>query len=240
MHASYAEAHYFVKMHMRAFFMRMRMIGAMITGEEIRALMAAHSWTQSDLAGRIGVKQSTVSRWLGGQTPDPAAQEKLEAIMRGIIPVPAAPKPEPNVSVTIPPPTFGEKTLPILGRAVGGEDGRFVFNGDVIEYVAMPPQLQGVPGAYGVFVSGTSMMPRFNPGEQVWVHPSRPPHAGNDVVVQLKGDGLGDPPDGFIKRFVAWTPQTLIVEQFNPPHKFEFDRKQVESVHVVVGSIFTP
>ncbi|ACL58731.1 putative phage repressor [Methylobacterium nodulans ORS 2060] len=144
--------------------------------------------------------------------------------------------PEANASAPVAAPRYGG-LMPVLGVAKGGSDGRLIFNGQVIESVPRPAALENVEGAYAVYVSGDSMHPRFKAGEQVWVHPHRPPKRGDDVVVQLYAEDEGDPPEGYIKEFVAWTPSMLILYQHNPAGEFEIDRALVKSVHTVIGSL---
>lgn len=142
---------------------------------------------------------------------------------------------EPSRLHIVPPPSPTDDRIPVIGAAIGGEDGRFLFNGEVIEYVARPSELKSVNGAYSVYVQGVSMMPRLRPGELLHVHPSRPPRAEDEVVVQLHPSRDGDPPEGYVKEFRHWTPENLILWQHNPPIEIKIPRKKVLSVHVVVG-----
>ncbi|SKA20220.1 LexA family transcriptional regulator [Consotaella salsifontis] len=132
---------------------------------------------------------------------------------------------------------WGRVQLPVLGQAVAGSDGRYIFNGDIVDWVPMPPQLDGVKGAYGVYVDGESMTPRYMPGELVHVHPNRPPRRGDDVVVQVACDDMehGGAPWGFIKRFEGFSGSKLVLFQYNPAMTLEFDRDDVVSVHTIVG-----
>ncbi|RJG46546.1 S24 family peptidase [Mesorhizobium sp. DCY119] len=128
-----------------------------------------------------------------------------------------------------------DNSVPVLGRAVGGELGEYEFNGEALDWVMRPPSLAGVGDAYAVFVDGESMVPRYRPGETVWVHPHRPARKGDDVVVQLhRLDDSHEPPYGYIKEFVGWTSNKLILQQHNPSKKIEFDRESVKSVDTIV------
>lgn len=124
--------------------------------------------------------------------------------------------------------------IDVLGQAVGGADGEYVFNGDVIERLARPAEMAGITGAYAVRVAGESMSPAFTSGEAVFVDPSERPHRNDIVIIQLRPREEGMPPRGFIKRFVGWTPGYLSVMQFNPQKEIRYPREDVESVHVVV------
>ncbi|MBD9542906.1 helix-turn-helix transcriptional regulator [Ensifer sp. ENS04] len=159
-----------------------------------------------------------------------------------------APPPSVHPGAFVPPnATIGEsrdlvgrqvRKIPVLGEAVGGDDGEYIFNGSVLDYVDCPPSLENVPNAYAVYIDGESMSPRFRPGETVWVHPTKPARRGDDVVVQIhrERDDTGDPPRGFVKEFVGWTSSKLLLHQFNPDKAVEFMREQVLSVHPIILS----
>lgn len=128
------------------------------------------------------------------------------------------------------------KMLPVYGQAVGGVDGKYVFNGSVLDWVVCPPSLEGVPGAYAVYIDGESMSPRYRPGETVWVHPHKPARRGDDVIVQIRPDDEGDPPNGFVKELVGWAGDRLVLRQHNPQGELSFRRGEVVSIHPIVLS----
>ena len=108
------------------------------------------------------------------------------------------------------------RDLPVYGVAVGGVEGDFSFNGSVVDYVRRPPMLTRIGNAFGVYVTGDSMSPRFDHGDLVFVHPGRPAQPGNDVIVELHGEH-GEPGPCYIKRLVRRTPDRVQLSQFNPP-----------------------
>ena len=57
----------------------------------------------------------------------------------------------------------------ILGIAVAGKDGFFELNGEVHGYVERPAALFGVDDAYALYVEDESMVPRYMPGEIIFV-----------------------------------------------------------------------
>jgi len=124
--------------------------------------------------------------------------------------------------------------VPILGQAVGGDDGRMVFNGSVLGWVSRPHDLAGVPDAYAIYVAGESMEPRYRQGETVWVHPHKPPHVGSDVVVQLLAEVDGEPPSGFIKEYRGRSGDKVTLRQYNPARDIKIDSAKVASIHTVV------
>jgi len=88
-----------------------------------------------------------------------------------------------------------KELLKVLGMVEGGKDGWNILNGETVQYIDRPDNLRGVPGAYGVYVTGTSMEPRYHPGEILHVHPGRPVLPGAYVIVQKRNTD-GDPPPG--------------------------------------------
>jgi phage repressor protein C with HTH and peptisase S24 domain len=119
---------------------------------------------------------------------------------------------------------------------MGGPDGRFILNGETMGFILAPTSLSNIRNAYAVYVVGESMEPRYEAGEVCWVNPHIPVRAGHYVVVQIAGAADGDPPEGYVKRFVARTADVLRLEQFNPPKVIEIPNEKVLSVHRIVGS----
>ncbi|MDK4727421.1 LexA family transcriptional regulator [Rhizobium phaseoli] len=128
------------------------------------------------------------------------------------------------------------RMLPVLGEAVGGDDGQYTFNGQVLDYVACPPSLANVPNAYAVWIDGESMYPRYKSGELVYVHPGKPARRGDDVIVQVKPRHEDMPPRGFVKELVGFIGDKLVLKQYNPDMRIEFPRSDVISIHPITFS----
>ena len=126
--------------------------------------------------------------------------------------------------------------IPVMGIAEGGSNGTSLWNGEVVDHVDRPPSLGGAPNGYATYVTGTSMEPRYHPGELIYVHPGKPVTAGSYVLVQLAPREEGAPPPALIKRLVKRTTTKLVLEQFNPAKTFEFAVKEVLTIHKIVGS----
>nr|WP_137828243.1 S24 family peptidase [Methylobacterium sp. L1A1] len=130
--------------------------------------------------------------------------------------------------------------LPIFGVSVGGNARRgTLFNGQKLGEVARPMSLANNYRAYATYVHGDSMEPRYEAGEIVLVNPEKGYRKGNYVVAQVY-DNDGDPPFGYVKRFVSFG-EELVLEQLNPPAEEErfmrFPKQQVVSVHRIVGTL---
>lgn len=132
-------------------------------------------------------------------------------------------------------PQRSDVLMPVYGLVIGGEDGRFFFNGETVGWVKTPEKLLGVKNAYALYVAGESMIPRFKPGEEVHVNPHKQPVRGDDVIIQLKPERDGEQPEGFIKEFRGWTPTKLLLWQWNPQQEVEFSRHLIKSVHVIIS-----
>nr|prf phage 16-3 repressor ORF C [Sinorhizobium meliloti] len=140
------------------------------------------------LARELGIDEQQMRQMMTEAGRDPEKVTSLAGLRkyRAVLPSPREPFPIIRQQEHLPRPnaTIGEETnmeprkkklLPVLGEAVGGEDGEYIFNGSVLDYVDCPPSLENVPNAYAVYIDGESMVPRFRPGETVWVHPTKPP-----------------------------------------------------------------
>ena len=212
----------------------------------IRDGLATPGKTQRGLATALGVDPSAISRLLAGTRQLRAAElPVVAAYLESQIPSDFSPdhtrepgRPAEAVPVRVSGP--GTRDLPVMGTAVGGSAGQpggmFLMNGEIHDYVERPPSLRGVASAYAVYVSDTSMVPRYFPGETLHVHPGRAVVHGEDtfVVVQLRPDAEGEPPRALVKQFVRQTADTLFLRQFNPAIELSFPLEQVESLHLII------
>jgi len=228
-----------------------------------RARIAANFTSAAKGAERIGVAASTYRAHENGQNEFGADEAEAygrafgvragwlltgeQPKERGATPemgiAPAAdPKLKAEVSHPVDVPAWPTRKIPVFGQAAGGadDDGRFILNGNKVADVLILPGLEDVKDAYAVYVYGTSMVPAFKPGATVYVDPSRPIVAGDDVVVQVKMDEH-EPPYGFVKEFVARRGGKLVLLQHNPPEgqdkTLTFPLDRVVAVHKVVGNV---
>lgn len=204
---------------------------------------------ETELARVVGTDQQNINNFISGKVkrshlwreigkalgiPEPEMKALLDERLgrRG-----SASDPHPNATIVPLQQGSGNtlhKMMPVLGEAVGGADGEYIFNGQVLDWVPCIPSLINVPGAYAVFLDGESMVPRYYPREIAYVHPTKPVRRGDHVVVQVRARNEDDPPRGFVKKFDGWKGSRLTLEQYNPPGKLDFDRDDVVSVHLIV------
>jgi hypothetical protein len=175
--------------------------------------------------------------WLlkGGAVPD-----QSPPLVAAVAPVPPA---YPDIQ-------SWRKDVPVHGTALGGDlaldavtqamqvEQTVLEFADTIEMVRRPPSFAGNRALYAVYVAGSSMEPRYEPGDLLYVDPRRPPAIGDDVVVQLR-DGNGHDGDdrvisALIKRLVRRTGAGVELEQYNPPLRFKIAGEHIAAVHRVV------
>ena len=124
--------------------------------------------------------------------------------------------------------------LQVFASAQGGSEGAMVLSNEPVSWLPRDPRLEGVPDAYGCFVSGDSMEPAYERGNILLVNPSAQPEAGDDVVFMRE-----DNKDGMryvlIKRLVKVNAQSWTVKQYNPAKTFTLPRKEWAKAHVVIG-----
>ncbi len=132
------------------------------------------------------------------------------------------------------------RDVPVLGIAAGGargeeeDDDRFILNGEVVDRVRRPPPLANAQGVFAVYVSGSSMEPRYEPGDLVYVSASQPPRIGDDVLVELAPPRDGAAAPCFIKRLVRRTASAVVCRQFNPDRELTFEAAAIRRLHRVL------
>lgn len=127
----------------------------------------------------------------------------------------------------------GPRDVPVLGVTVGGEDADFSFNGEIMEYVRRPPGISTLTNVWANYVIGTSMIPRFEPGELLYSG-GRPPVPGDDVVIEMFPEDGQKVGKCFIKRFVKRAGSQIICRQFNPPKDLEFNAYEIKQMTRII------
>lgn len=146
-----------------------------------------------------------------------------------------------------PAPTYMQlpRDVPVYGTAMGtyteGGAGQeieqaFVDAADIIEHLARPPGFAKRKGLYGLYVTGTSMEPRWESGDPLYVDPKRPPAIGDDVVVYLVHPAGEDREleAVLIKRLIKRSASYVELEQFNPALTFRVETRRISAIHRVI------
>lgn len=203
--------------------------------EAVRGLVAESGVTASELARRAGLAPSTLTKFLNDEGArhvlTTRTLAKLAAATGRDMPVAdLVARREVSDRLDAPPPP-GASDVPVLGQARGGRDGLFIDNGLVESYVPRPHVLMRVPHAYAVYMNSDSQEPVLRHGDLLYVNPSMPPRAGDDVLIELVGG------EAYIKRLLRRTPKEVVVQQYNPACELVFDAAEVANVHLVVAVI---
>jgi len=135
-----------------------------------------------------------------------------------------------------PPPLLAlDPNVAVYASAQGGEDGlgAMVLSSEPVAFILRPPPLNGIAGAYAVYISGFSMSPAYEDGDLALVNPSLPPRPNNFCIFQ------GARPDGsplaLVKRLVRETSNGWQVRQYEPAKTFTLQRPTWGRPHVIVG-----
>lgn len=124
--------------------------------------------------------------------------------------------------------------IPVMGTAAASHlKGAFQFDGGPVDYVMRPPALSGAANVYALYVSGDSMLPRYEPGELIFVHPDRPARNGDAVVIQCK-NGEHLPIDATLGTLVKRNDGEVFIEKLNPSAVITFKLDNVHAIHKVL------
>ncbi len=138
---------------------------------------------------------------------------------------------------------FGEQPLPDLplyGAAQGGDlDEDFELTevdlNEVLDYMQRPAAFADDRDSYALMIVGTSMKPRFRPGERVGVSPRAQIDIGDDVIVQLRGENSNRVRRVLIKELVRRGATHVTLAQHNPARELRVERKDILAMHKVKG-----
>lgn len=127
----------------------------------------------------------------------------------------------------------GSRNVPVYGISVGGEEGDFSLNGETVEYVNHPRALLGRK-IFAIRVKGSSMEPRFDEGDLLYVEQNREPAIGDDGVFEMKPTDEWEAGHAFIKQLVSKGMGGVKVRQFNPPKEISYKRDEIKRMYRVI------
>lgn len=166
---------------------------------------------------KVAAELETSADWLLGKTDD------LTLVGKGLRPA----------DVPLPMRHEMPNDIPVHGTAAGSHlRGAFQLEGSVVDYVRRPPALIGAKDAYALYIEGTSMEPRFNAGDLVFVHPHRPARPGDAVIVQVAvSQNQIEASIGYLRRRTA---EHVVLGKLNPLAEVQLNRSQVTAIHRVL------
>lgn len=124
------------------------------------------------------------------------------------------------------------RDVPVMGTAMAANgDGAFLLNtGEPIDWARRGPGIAKNKHVFTIYVEGESMEPRFEPGELIYLDPTRPVKLGDDVVVVFGSMREGQPDRHYLKRLVRRTAEKVLTRQFNPDEVVEFPAGSVKQI----------
>lgn len=177
-----------------------------------------------DTLAKIAAELQTTPEWLLGRTGK--ADADIPDTPRTASKTEAAP--------TLPARASMPADIEVLGTAAGSLlSGAFQIEG-VIDYVRRPPALAGARDIYALYIEGSSMEPRYFPGDLVYVNPHKPPRIGDVVIVQ---EVNGDP--NVITASIGVLHKrgngAVVLAKYNPPDsQFTIAGDRVAAIHRVL------
>lgn len=220
------------------------------TRDFINALMKERGLNMAGLSRDLGYNDTYMRDYLQKRTPaglDRGIKHDLATILGCTVeeikagrrlpqkqtqPLPGDTRPLSHGKADIP--AWGARDLPLLGGVIGGEEGVFVDNGNVLGWLDRPPSLAGVKDAYAVAFYGESMEPRAFEGQYGYVNPHIPLKPGKLVVIQVAPEEQGGEIHYLVKAYLRRTQSHLVVEQYNPAEEIKLPLSRVIAAHRVV------
>jgi transcriptional regulator with XRE-family HTH domain len=190
--------------------------------ELIRAAMQERGLSQADAGRVLGLDSSQITRtfkgtrrlqlhearklrdWLGLDAAAPPVAGSI-AVMPGLVPL------------------YGW-----VGAA--SEDRLTIAEQNLLGAVPIHPAQANVREPFALQVQDESMMPRYEPGEIVYLAPNRWPPRGKYLVLETT-DGLG-----YLKQLLRREADRVVLHQLNPDQDLVFENDRIRAVHAVVGS----
>jgi phage repressor protein C with HTH and peptisase S24 domain len=128
--------------------------------------------------------------------------------------------------------SVGLRDVPVYATTEGG-DGIMVLSSEPVDVTDRPSSIARVKDAYGIIVTGESMVPILRPGDTVIVNPHLPPRPEDLCVFRVEREGEFR---STVKEFVRKVPDGWRVKRYRPKER-EYVLKVADwdNCHVVVA-----
>jgi phage repressor protein C with HTH and peptisase S24 domain len=221
--------------------------------ETIRTTRKSKKLSLEKLAEHVGISTSQMSRIETGKRK--ARYDEMVRIadrlgiriedISDVIQSPAPSKEAPSGSVSEPSRAFRPAGLgaanaqsqavpidvPVYGGGpIGGASYSAAYNVEIAK-VKRPPGLANMAGVYAIHMIGSSMSPRFEDGELIFVSATRAPAIGDDVVMETVKFHGETHSRRYIRRLIEMTETEWVLEQFKPPATERFPMRTVKFVY---------
>lgn len=208
----------------------------------MNAEMKRQGLRQVDLVKRSGVHEKSIQKYTRGEIQSPRG-DRTERIaralgvdhvwfMHGEFP-PESEKGVSTVTETVDT-NIDEGSwgcgVPILLSRSGKTWGEIILKREKIDQAERQPGIMNAPGVFAIYMQDDCMAPRYRQGEIVYVHPGRPPRAGEYVLVSFREYVVA------VRRLVSMTEELVVLEMHNPPTSETIQRSDIEAM----SHILTP
>lgn len=124
--------------------------------------------------------------------------------------------------------------VPVLGTAAGSHDrGAFQMEGGVVDYARRPETLMTAKDIYALYVEGSSMEPRYFPGDLIYINPNKPARSGDVVVVQSKLEEYAHI-EATLGVYIKKTDGNIVIQKYNPPAEIVVKSSPATIIHRVL------
>jgi phage repressor protein C with HTH and peptisase S24 domain len=208
-----------------------------VLSQRLREARQAQNLTQADLARALSANQSTVAYWENGRSQPDAKRIQAVAqilqvspqwLMFGTPGVAQTAMPYANDAPW--PHSQAGRDLPVRGLAQAGQQQALLLAEGAVSFVERPPSLCGNGQAFAVWVAGQSMLPRYRPGEMVYVDPTKPLSSGCFALVEMADH------TAFIKEYMGQSRARILLRQYNPQRKIELPSAEIKGLYRIIGS----
>lgn len=188
--------------------------------ETIRSALQTQAKSHAELGRLLGLDSSQVSRIFSGKR---RLQLHEARTIRGWLGLEST---KPDSAAVL----AGPGMVPLLGAVGATSSGRHVIADQVtLGVVPRHPAQANLRDAFALKVSDVSMSPRYEPGEIVYLAANQWPAREQDCVLVTR-QGFG-----YLKRYLGRTMQLVNLFQLNPEEALDFEVREVEAMHAVVG-----
>jgi transcriptional regulator with XRE-family HTH domain len=190
-------------------------------GDDIRKARLAKGWSQDRLAAEVGISQPAIKKIEDGDTERSRFLSDIEAVL-GLMPS--------ATMTSLPVRGKAEVALSIFGTTQAMSGCLEISNG-AIDATPMPEPLRNVHDAYGLYIAGNSMVPRYRPGDLLLIHPHLPARAEDGVVIRSPNNTLMQ-----IGEFVRSTETEWVLRRYSEPQDIHLPKAEWPNCHFIYGS----
>lgn len=189
----------------------------------IRSAMNERGVNQADAARILGLDSSQITRTFTGRRRlqlHEARKLREWLGLEGVAPVTG------GGSVALMP-----GLVPLYGWVGASSNERLTLaEENLLGAVPMHPAQVNIREPFALQVQDESMVPRYEPGEIVYLAPNRWPSRGKYLVLETK-DGMG-----YLKQLLRREADQVVLHQLNPAEDLLIENSRIRTAHAVIGS----